>query len=315
MNKPGEIKNMKFNDHSNELYKAFQFQTEMIEKIMKPYREQFKKISIELNPVFEQIRKQNQIIAQTLQQYFSSEILEKSFKKIREGLIETEEDLKVFKFAMVDLGYPPHGDIDIPRMRLIAKAYKDIGKKHLENNIDGFMIRFYNDQRIRKIGLDWEKKELLKDRLPLLRNAIMAHNLGMFDLVVPSIISQLEGIIIKAFNVKGRIDGKTISILLENLLLKNKEFQSGIDFDDAIHQYYSNYVLVSFEHGKETNSDISRNAILHGADTKFGKQTVSLKVILLFDYIVKSISELKEQTIINAKKAVRDYRKRRYSKR
>src|SRR5690606_5130815 len=124
----------------------------------------------------------------------------------------------------------------------------------------------------------WESSNILRKRMPLLRNAIMAHNLGMYDLVVPSVLSQLEGFLVDLFEYKGKVFGKTQLVFLKHLLLENRNEYS---FDDAIHEYYSQQILESFEHGKETESGVSRHAILHGGETGFGKETTSLKILLL----------------------------------
>ncbi|UII58132.1 hypothetical protein LS684_21150 (plasmid) [Cytobacillus spongiae] len=219
-----------------------------------------------------------------------------SLDRIAEGFSETEEDIVIFKKAMVDLGYPPHDQISIKMMRSIAGDYKQNGKKHVEEYIDEFMLYFFTPKVIQeKIAFKWEKYDFLNKRLPLLRNAVKAHNLGMYELVIPSILSQFEGIIVDAFGVRGRVNGKIQKILYETLLIK--EDLSGFHFDYEIHEYYSNKILVEFAHGEEVKSEISRHAILHGGDTNFGTETNSLKVILLFDFIANSINELDVSTI------------------
>jgi hypothetical protein len=267
-----------------------------------------------INPYLQRIIAQQNRINKMLKPYLDNIKISETFAKIAKGIEETEEDIRIFKVAIVELGYPPHESIDIRKLRLIAQDYKINGKEHVEKYIDEFMIQFYDAKMIEGIGYNWNSKDFLKKRLPLLRNVIMAHKLGMYSLVVPSIISQFEGILIDAFDIKGHVNGSLQAILLEHLL-KEKEFQSSFDFDDSIHEYYSNTILVSFKHGDEIASEISRHAILHGADTDFGKETTSLKVILLFDYFVNAIDKIKEETKEKCKTAVEEYRERGSSKR
>lgn len=233
----------------------------------------------------------------------------KGLENIRKGILETESDIKVFKAAMVEMGYPPHDGMSIGQMRAIAKQYK-VNSDELKEKIDGFMATLYNPSEMQQTLLSWEKKDLITKRLPLLRNAIMAHNLGMYDLVVPSVLSQLEGVLVDIFTVKGNVNGQIQKIMLENLLLKNYEYDYLFSFDDSIHEFYVKNILVNFEHGKNTKSDLSRHAILHGSDTNFGKQTVSLKVLLLFDYLVSASESIKNEDVQKAKREIKEIRRR-----
>ncbi|MGG3925693.1 hypothetical protein ABET51_06800 [Metabacillus fastidiosus] len=240
--------------------------------------------------------------------YLNYSKLSDTFLKISKGFKETNEDLKRFKTAIVDLGYPPYNDIGIKQLRYISQEYRDRGKEHVEKYIDEFMTRYFHEKRLQAIALNWEKNKTIKKRLPILRSAIKAHNLKMFEVVAPTLIPQFEGMIVDAFMIKGRVGGVILQILLKHLLLENEEFQSELSFDDAMHDYYKDHILTQFDHGDEIESDVSRNAILHGGDTDFGKETVSLKVILLCDYLLDTFQNLKEETIVNAQKEVEKYR-------
>jgi len=258
---------------------------------------------------FQQITEATNKIAIALNRQINSEQLQESLKKIGQGLIETEKDLIVFKYAMVELGYPPHDGLSIQQMRNIAQNYSS-DSSEVMGYINDFMTEFYSPEEMKQLLFKWEKSQIIKKRLPLLRNAVMAHNLGMYDLVVPSILSQFEGYLVDLFGIKGRVDGKILKILLKYLLLQNMDFESSFRFDDAIHKYYSEQILENFEHGKIMKYDISRHAILHGANTDFGKQTTSLKVLLLFDFLHGVAEELTKESISEAKKEIQEHRRR-----
>ncbi|MGE8079239.1 hypothetical protein [Peribacillus loiseleuriae] len=233
--------------------------------------------------------------------------ISKTMERFKQGIIETEEDLKVFKFAMVDMGYPPHYSIDISTMRSIAQEYSD-NKEETSLYMDEFMKKYYDEDIITEIAMIWEKADILKNRLHLLRNVKNAYNLGMYSLVVPSLLSQFEGILVQAFNITGYVDGKIQRMLIKHLLLNSEDSNRDfLDFDEAIHSYYSNKILDGFKHGHQIDSDVSRHAILHGGDTNFGDQTVAIKLILLFDYLVDSIGKLDDKTIIKAQSEVKQY--------
>lgn len=248
---------------------------------------------------------QSQIVSQFVQE------IRNTFQKIAQGIKETEEDVKVYKTVMMKFGYPPSGTIDIPSLRSIAQHYNSYSgnKENFQEFIDEFMIEYYDASALQELSLMWERNNLIAKRMPLLRNAIKAHNLGMFELVVPSIIPQLEGIIVDAFGIKENVNQPILKILLRHLLLENNKSKSEYNFDPSIYTYYKNRVLVPFKRGVDLKSDISRHAISHGEDTNFGKETISLKLILLFDYILDSTTELKEEVKLAAKHEVKRYRK------
>ncbi|MFL0361792.1 hypothetical protein ACH0BF_02085 [Pseudobacillus sp. 179-B 2D1 NHS] len=261
--------------------------------------------------VFEEHRKMRE---NSFKPFFEVNKVAEALRRWSEGIEDTKEDMITFKKAMVDLGYPPNDWIDIRKLRQIAQDYSENGKEHVAEYIDEFMVKFYDEKMLETIRANWNEKSYLKNRLPLLRNAIMAHKLGMYDLVVPAVLSQLEGLIIDSFEIKGFVNEDIQLILLEHLLLKNKEITHSFDYDDAIYEYYSTNILVSFKHGSFIKSDVSRHAILHGGYTNFGKETSSLKVLLLIDYLIDAIEDLREKTIKLAKEEVRIYRKLRYQR-
>ena len=58
--------------------------------------------------------------------------------------------------------------------------------------------------------------------------------------------------------------------------------------DEAFQRFINDIVLVHFEHGKAINSNLSRHAIMHGADKTYGNYLNSLKAILLFNAFLNS---------------------------
>ncbi|WP_396583207.1 hypothetical protein ACFVP7_10335 [Bacillus sp. SG20033] len=71
--------------------------------------------------------------------------------------------------------------------------------------------------------------------------------------------------------------------------LKNDQH---ISFHDKINIYYKEKILAGFCYGKPIGSEVNRHAILHGYGPGFGKEIVSLKVILLLDYIIEAVDGL-----------------------
>lgn len=249
----------------------------------------------------------------TIRKFTQSPQFREGWERFSKGIIETEQDLRVFKTVMVEFGFPPHHAIGIRRMREIAKSYI-LDKEVVEENISDFLIEYYDFKVLNEMLLEWENSDILQKRLSLLRNAMMAHNIGMYDLVVPAFLSQLEGFLVDLFKVEGRVDGAITKVLLKHLLLENNSKNNGFNFDDSIHLYYSQQILENFEHGKEMKYGVSRHAILHGADTDFGNAKTSIKVIMLFDYLTEVSNELSVEFIKAANDEIEELRKKRMEK-
>lgn len=240
---------------------------------------------------------------------FKNDILDRykafidSFKK---GIIETEEDVKIFKEAMVAVGYPPSERLDLHKLRLISKAIKSKEGLPTVQSIDRIMQSYYNESAISYIGAEWESKQHIANRLSILRNIIMGHNLKMFNLSVPAAIAQFEGIIFQSFEVKGRTNNEILKALLEVLLYKTDTFS----YDKEIYTFYADRVTGGFRIGKEIESDTSRNAILHGYDIEYGNEIVSLKMILFLDHIIESTSDIPENIMKVGKAKVAEVRRK-----
>ncbi|MFU2014783.1 hypothetical protein ACM6Q7_06850 [Peribacillus butanolivorans] len=253
------------------------------------------------------IEKQKKLIDSFLKQDRMVEM----FEKITSGIVETEEDINIFKVAMVKLGYPPHYDVDIRKMRMIARDYVE-NKDQVAEYIDEFMAINYDAEAISEMLIKWEGKPFLDKRIQILRNVVRSHNQGMYHLSVLGIISQYEGIIVDAFNITGHVNGKIQKILLMNLLLQ--ENIGSFRFDKEILDYYVFNILVPFHHGETVISEVSRHAILHGGFANFGKESISLKVILLFDFLVDAIEDLTPESIEEGMKAVEQQRNKKSKK-
>ncbi|OMP66887.1 hypothetical protein [Domibacillus epiphyticus] len=237
------------------------------------------------------------------------EILEE-YDNIQRSIAETEEDLRVFKVEMVKMNYPPHTSLSIKQMRMIAQQCRS-DRTVVEEYINEFMVRFYDSKRIQEMGVEWEERIFLQDRLPTLRNVIKAYNLGMYEVIPAVILGQSEGVLADGFGYRGQTSGIVNEIFLKNLL--NRE-TSNFSFDDQIYKYYDTVVLVKFAHGRKIETDVSRHGFAHGGYKGPVSQEAALKSILLFDYISYRIEKIKEEQKEKANLEIKKVFERRQAK-
>ena len=100
----------------------------------------------------------------------------------------------------------------------------------------------------------------------------------LYYLVVPTLFVIIEGMIARGFNHKGQMSGGRLKEYI-NELISNHELNS-------LHQIINERMLVQFKHGMEVDSPISRHAIIHGGDINYGRETVALRLLLIFYNLV-----------------------------
>ncbi|UOE57301.1 hypothetical protein [Cytobacillus oceanisediminis] len=263
----------------------------------KQYKEFTTRIVESVVPIIEDVRK----TVQESIMNFPSE----SFVELGEMLRGINDEAIQFKSIIVELGYPPHTEISIPLMRGIVSDYNEHGIECVKEYIDEVMIFNFDYEFLDFLSRKWEKNEFVKDRIQVLRNVIKCHNQQMYSASIPTLLPQLEGIIAKGFKHEGILSGNHQKIYLKNLLIDPSENEDAFKFEQALHNFYLQHILVNFKHGEVILSDVSRHAILHGGKVDYGSEANSLKIILAFDFLLDSLSSLTEDVITDAHKEIR----------
>jgi len=227
-----------------------------------------------------------------------------TFKELGELFEALEDNFVDFKKIIVELGYPPRGELPFTFINQVVLDYHEHGAEYVKNYLDKDMCYFYNSRIIESFLLNWHANSILESRLPILRNVVKCHKQKMYYASVTGILPQLEGIIAESFNHKGKLDGEQLRIYLQYLLVIPENELNNLSLEDAFRKYYLQYILVSFKHGQTIHSEISRHAILHGGHIDYGHEENSLKLILLFDFLADCLSDLKEEVIEQAKESI-----------
>lgn len=205
------------------------------------------------------------------------------FHNISEAISRVGEVADAFGAMMVELGWPPVGDLTPRHMQEVVESYQKNGLEAIRTEVDAFMLEFYDEQVLRKKLAEWESKEWFAHRLPILRDAVEAHLGGKYWLSVPAILPQIEGIIVDGYGFHGRMKQRAWEDRFNRLFSNPNGLEKGIKEYVLV-----KVLLVGFDHGSPVGSPLSRHAILHGGDTEYGTQMNSLKAILLFDFLQRS---------------------------
>lgn len=222
---------------------------------------------------------------------FNNSLIKKYLNRnLNEEINEEKQKKELFQVVMFDLGFPPSDTLfpkEIKYVLDLCSSYNG-SNEQLKEEITKFLVGCYNDKELSSLLEHWGNQTVCQSRIHILREVIQGHSSGFYNLTVPTMLSQIEGIIAKGFNHQGRMTVKHQKVYISDLLSST---DTG-SFDRTINDYFLKTILAEFEHGVEIESDLSRHAILHGADTQFGTQINSLKCILVFDYLLYNMIEL-----------------------
>lgn len=209
------------------------------------------------------------------------------FKLLHE-ILQTAERYSVI---MLELGWPPDGELLIFEMKDILEEYDKYGPDAIRKKVDSYMLQRFDIPVIKATLHYWTDQAWLAKRFPILQEAVQCHIAEQYYAAVSTILPQIEGIIVDYFRHFGRLNGNKLEEYAKQLFDCDEK---NLLIDLQFRNFYLINVLANFEHGKPINSFLSRHAILHGADTDYGTAANSLKAILFIDRLIQRIS-LQEQ--------------------
>lgn len=240
-----------------------------------------------------ELRKKEQIYFQQVQHAFES------FNKLVKNLDFDKRLIDLHKIAkrekdtalevkaiFLELDFPPHDDLFPNEAQEIVALYHTSELSVTETYVEELFLEKFDKQALVAMKSRWNGFEWLNNRIFILEQVIEGHLAGYYNLTVPTLLAQTEGIVAQGFKHVGKMNGGTLKGFLSDLLSDNSTYS----FDAQIHTFYTSRILAGFEHGKEINSSLSRHAILHGGDSFYGTQVNSLKCILIFDYLLDRLN-------------------------
>jgi hypothetical protein len=159
-----------------------------------------------------------------------------------------------------------------------------------EADVTEVFLNSYQKHGLQDVRHEWQKDPSIRKRLPILLDALKAHEERRFTLSVPVLLAQLEGLIAEAKQHKGRFTGKTLVQYLESIRTRGSRFQR------IAARFVVEILWADFQHGASLPT-LSRHAILHGADVDYGTGGNSLRSILYFDIIRSALNQQEKRTV------------------
>lgn len=181
---------------------------------------------------------------------------------------------------LLQLGWPPPGHLPIRLLDEITRDYQT-GKLSPEE-VEELFVEFYDANQLQQIVATWRQNAHFPHRVKILEQAVAAHAEGRYELSIPAILPQIEGVIAELFGHAGRMSLKAFKQYL------SAAFSDSSRFDRVSAAFILRILLEDFTWG-DSIPRLSRHAVLHGADTEYASAANSLRVILFFDELQGSV--------------------------
>jgi hypothetical protein len=204
-------------------------------------------------------------------------------KNMNKGLKNEHER---YAKIMLAAGFPPVSTLPMNQLIEIVQIERSTGTDDAINKLKIILTQYYNEKKLAEIINRWRGISWLDKRIPILSQAIDAHNKHHYFLSVTAFLPQIEGIFADGTDHIG-----DMNIRQKVKLLLNSDEEKLFTFDKEIQEFYLNIVLSSFGHNLEIKPFFSRHAILHGGDTEYGTGENSIRCIMLFDYLVRKLDK------------------------
>jgi hypothetical protein len=192
---------------------------------------------------------------------------------------EVAKQSDAIAIMLTDAGWTPTMHVFMSDLVEFLERYLQDGIDAVQDELDHYLVKFYDQSLLEEILDVWSENVIIANRMLILLDVIHAHVKGVYNLSVPAILAQLEGLMADFYHHQGELRGKQLKAYYKTAVADDgKVSEQVLKFVDEV-------LLAHFKHGVPIQSSLSRHAILHGADVTYGNAINSLKLIVLFDYV------------------------------
>jgi hypothetical protein len=180
-----------------------------------------------------------------------------------------EEEFKKFEYNWT-------GFLTIPELRELYGLWKE-GKK--EKVKDFFYNWFSDEKKINNLIEDFNKNDLFKPRIHILEKALNAHLSTDYELSIPIILSQIDGIFIDKHKALTGLITFTSKCKDCGAIVKTKIPLNANNISKYLLKKENEYLPFFLDHVVDTFDNL-RNDILHGKKLDYADKDLSTKLIL-----------------------------------
>lgn len=174
-----------------------------------------------------------------------------------------------------------------------------------QDKINKIIVDYFLDNNCKELDIwfnKWSCNPLFDKRIDIIKDCINAiknkdETIHFPNIIIPSLICQIEGIQTDYMVSNGVRFKKMHAYDPNGNQIKKKEYfrtyTSDNKFYDAMNEYFLDVLFQETYYGEEcTTTDFSRNKILHGENTDYGRNDNMIRCFMILDF-------LSELTLIN----------------
>ncbi|WP_333803897.1 hypothetical protein [Sulfurospirillum sp.] len=202
-----------------------------------------------------------------------------------------ENTLIRYTELLIEQQLPPLNEIEYVEIRILIEMEDKIEAR---KSLIEHMTRVYNERRITNMLEEWKSFDIAKKRIHIFEEIIWAHQNKKYNIVIPALIAQFEGLICDIVNVQGiRLDDVLKSHIKTILTTDDK-----CEVANVAKEFWINVLL---DNTVKKDRFLSRHAILHGQDINYGNYEKSLILLITMDSILEWFNKVSEDVIEHSK--------------
>ncbi len=187
-----------------------------------------------------------------------------------------ENDLVRYTELLIRLEMPPLKEIEYSTMKeLIGIEDVSVAKNILVQH----MLRIYDEQKIDCMFNAWRLLSVSQKRIHIFEEVIWAHQNKKYNVSIPTLMAQFEGLICDITN-SNRLKDKVLQQHVVSILQSDDIYQDA----NISKEFWINVLL---DNKSDNERFLSRHAILHGEDINYGNYEKSLILIIAMDAVLE----------------------------
>lgn len=199
---------------------------------------------------------------------------------------EAERDDRLRRYAQIAIGcgWPPTKRIGSEAISAVVElADNGATDDELISLIRESWFATFDDDGLAQLAQQWWTwGEVMEPRRVAIEQAFEAHRATLYGPATVAIVAQIEGVVMDAFRHEGEGPWKHFKEYVRRLV--DGRVTKTTDAD-GLAAFITEVLLKDFHRGSEV-PELSRHALLHGADTRTPTKERSLKAIIALDAVV-----------------------------
>ncbi|PTJ54235.1 hypothetical protein [Mammaliicoccus sciuri] len=193
-------------------------------------------------------------------------------------------EIEVVIEAFLKYDIPPHHKFKITLFSFIIHSYREGKPKEVVEH--AVMNAFYS-YIYPNLLKEWRQNQAVKSRIELLTLSLEGFKDGYYGLVVPTLIAQIEGVLLEKISVKN-----FTTCQLREIIRSIFNGVGVVNTDKTLSKFYCDKIV-----GNKGPSSVQRHGILHGSLYNYHNEMDAIKAILIFDTIISRVNDVDSKSM------------------